>query len=123
MISCDPLAIEQVLINLLNNAIDAVESLPEKWVELQCFNQKNEVILRIIDSGSGIPKEVADKLFDPFFTTKPAGIGPGLGLSISIGIIKDHGGTLTLVSEHPHTCFELRLPAPTPALGSQAASE
>jgi PAS domain S-box-containing protein len=107
---CDPDEIEQVIVNLLNNALDAVENLAEKWVELQCFDEDTQVVIRIVDSGKGIPDSVLNKLFSPFFTTKPFGQGTGLGLGIALGIVKDHLGILQVLRDYPNTCFELRLP-------------
>jgi signal transduction histidine kinase len=68
-------------------------------------------VVQIIDSGTGIPPAVRDRLFDPFITTKAVGKGTGLGLSISRNIIvQHHGGTIDVVSEPGRTCFEVRLP-------------
>lgn len=72
---CNELEIEQVLVNLVNNAIDAIEGLSEKWVRIELGRQGTEVILQVTDSGSGIPAGVRSHLFDPFFTTKPIGKG------------------------------------------------
>lgn len=107
---CDALEIEQVIINLINNAFDAVKDLNEKWVKLQLYENTNDVIIRIIDSGKGISLEDGAKLFDPFFTKKKVGEGTGLGLSISKGIIKDHNGEIQLIHNHSNTCFEIRIP-------------
>ncbi len=70
LINCDPLEIEQVFINVINNAIDAVKDCSERWIKVLIFDEENEVVIRIIDSGPGINDSVAAKLFDPFFTTK-----------------------------------------------------
>jgi PAS domain S-box-containing protein len=107
---CDALEIEQVIINLINNAFDAVKEFNEKWVQLKLYDNTNDVIIRIIDSGKGISLEDGAKLFDPFFTKKKVGEGTGLGLSISKGIIKDHNGEIQLIHNHPNTCFEIRIP-------------
>jgi C4-dicarboxylate-specific signal transduction histidine kinase len=115
LISCRPSEIEQVLINLVNNAADAVEELPEKWIELVAESDGDRVIFSVTDSGSGIPPRVAAKLMEPFFSTKPVGKGTGLGLSISLGIANDHGGTLRYDRSSPHTRFVLELPAVKPS--------
>jgi signal transduction histidine kinase len=71
------------------------------------------VLLAVTDTGTGIAPEIIDKVFEPFFTTKPPGEGTGLGLAISFGIVRDHGGTLTLESKvGKGTTFFIRLPIP-----------
>lgn len=109
-IKADSLEIEQVLINLFNNAIDAVKDLGERWVRVNGFADGEDVVLQILDSGRGISKEIEAKLFQPFFTTKPIGEGTGLGLSISKGILDQHGAELSLNREFANTCFEIRFP-------------
>ncbi len=106
-ILCDEVEIGQVLINLINNAIDAVKDLDEKWVEISGFEKDGLFYLQVRDSGNGIPEKVAQNLFQPFYTTKPVGEGTGLGLSIIQGILADHGATIELLKTDPHTCFEL----------------
>jgi PAS domain S-box-containing protein len=106
---CDAIEIEQVVINLVNNAIDAGKGKPGSWVKVHTFDTLNEVVVRVIDSGSGIPKDVETKMFQPFFTTKPVGGGTGLGLSICKGIVENHRGSLFINRNMPNTCFELRL--------------
>lgn len=91
----------QVLVNLLNNSFDAIQNLKDKWIHIEVSHRK----ISITDSGSGIPKAIAEKLMQPFFTTKEAGKGVGLGLSISKGIIDDHGGILYLDTSAPNTRF------------------
>lgn len=105
---CDEIEIEQVLVNLINNAIDAGKEQTGPWVKLVVFDDQNEVVLRVIDSGLGIPEHVRSRLFDPFFTTKKVGEGTGLGLSIAKGILDEHRATISLVAHSPNTCFEIR---------------
>jgi PAS domain S-box-containing protein len=107
-INCDEVEIEQVVINLLNNSIDAVSELDEKWVKVEILDDALSVVLRVTDSGTGIPEEIQQKLFDPFFTTKAVGEGTGLGLSITKGILDEHKATIAVVSDGPNTCFEVR---------------
>lgn len=107
---CNAVEIEQVLINLLNNAIDAASESAEKWVEIQASQSDEHIIVRVIDSGKGISVEQEKNIFQPFFTTKPVGEGTGLGLSISIGILKDHNAVLELNKTFKNTCFEIRFP-------------
>lgn len=107
-----PGQIQQVLMNLVQNAIDAMESIeqPELTVELS-YPEPGWVQIKITDCGSGIPEEYLDKLFEPFFTTKPVGQGTGLGLSISYGIVLEHHGQLVATnSTEGGACFSLLLP-------------
>ncbi len=99
---------EQVMVNLINNAIDAVKSQPEKWVKTKIYEEGDTLVMRVMDSGPGIPMELQSKLFDPFFTTKKVGEGTGLGLSIAKGILDEHHATIGVVNDSPHTCFEIR---------------
>lgn len=107
-ILCDEVEIEQVLINLINNAVDAVKECKDKWVKIELFDENNSVVLRVSDSGPGIPDSISQKIFEPFFTTKAVGQGTGLGLSISKGILEEHGASLQLMKNSPNTCFEIR---------------
>lgn len=109
-IACRPSEISQVLLNLMNNACDAVQNLKEKWVSIQIERFENKLLVKVCDSGNGIPQEVVDKIMEPFFTTKEVGHGTGLGLSISKGIAEAHGGSLVYNLEHGNTCFLLTLP-------------
>lgn len=100
----------QVIVNLISNAIDAIESLDEKWIRID-VNENDQIIqISVTDSGHGIEKEIAEKMMQPFFTTKIVGKGTGLGLSISYGIIKDHGGNLSINMESKNTQFLISLP-------------
>ncbi len=107
-ILCDEVEIEQVLVNLIHNGIDAVKELSEKWVRVIMVEESDALLLRVIDSGRGIPEKNVAKLFDPFFTTKPVGEGTGLGLSITKGILDEHEATIELLLEEAHTTFEIR---------------
>lgn len=112
-IYCNPLEIEQVLINLINNAADAVKNLPEKWIKLETKDIDHSAVIMITDSGRGISPENYEKLFDPFFTTKDVGEGTGLGLSIARSIVMDHQGEIEVDKHHPNTRFIIRLPSST----------
>jgi C4-dicarboxylate-specific signal transduction histidine kinase len=100
----------QVLLNLLNNAFDAVQELEEKWVEIAWRKAGGQIEISVTDSGRGIPREVASNLMKPFFTTKAAGKGTGLGLSICTRIVAEHGGRLWLDEQSANTRFVLELP-------------
>ncbi len=90
----DTVRIEQVLINLLRNALDAVEQAPEKTVRVLLEADAQHVRIHIVDSGIGLPQEVVKHLFEPFFTTKATGHGLGLGLAISSSIVQAMNGHL-----------------------------
>lgn len=103
--------LEQVFINLLTNARDALVSVQRKLITITCTLQGSMVEMRFADSGPGVPLEFEQRIFDPFFTTKEVGAGTGLGLSITYGIIKDHQGTIIL-DNHPGegATFIIQLP-------------
>jgi PAS domain S-box-containing protein len=107
---CRPVQISQVVVNLLSNAFDAIQTSSEKWVRLEVETHSDWIHFRIIDSGKGIPESIAQKIMLPFYTTKEIGKGTGLGLSISKGIIESHGGKLELDLTCPNTCFLLKFP-------------
>lgn len=103
--------LSQVLLNLLNNAFDAVAaSSGEKWVEIRCQETAEVVQLTVTDSGPGIPIEIQDKIMQPFFSTKSKEMGTGLGLSVSKGIIEEHAGQFSLNTASPQTQFIIALP-------------
>jgi PAS domain S-box-containing protein len=111
VINCREAQICQVLLNLLQNAFDElVDREGERWVTVEVKYCPGWVVLSVSDSGRGISPEHRAHIMEPFFTTKPVGKGIGLGLSISRSIALEHGGTLELDEESPHTCFRLNLP-------------
>ncbi len=93
---CSPEQLDQVVINLIANARDAVADSPIKEIRLETQQQDNNWILRVIDTGSGIDEAIKNRLFEPFFTTKDVNQGTGLGLSISFGMINEMGGVLSI---------------------------
>ena len=112
-IKCNKVQIEQVLLNLLVNARDAVETSELKIVGIKAFQKDRRLFIEVYDSGIGIAPDAIDKIFDPFFTTKEVGKGTGLGLSISHAIIEQHGGEIKVESElGKGTQFMLELPLP-----------
>lgn len=109
-LECRSSQVSQVLLNLLNNAYDAVRGAKERVVRLDVAAEHGMVVFVVSDTGHGIPKDIQDKVLQPFFTTKTIGRGTGLGLSISKGIIESHGGSLEFTSEAGRTRFVVKLP-------------
>jgi histidine kinase len=118
-ITADPDRLEQVLINLLINARDAIMDRLEahgqepaaKKIFLRSRSKADKVIIEVCDTGVGIPAAIKEKIFEPFFTTKEVGKGTGLGLSISYGIISDFGGKISAAANQPQgSCFVITLP-------------
>ncbi len=109
-IDCRSIQMSQVLLNLLNNAFDAVAGAQEKWVRIDVEETSDKVSLIITDSGPGIPSPIREKIMHPLFTTKEAGHGTGLGLSISRGIVEGHSGVLYLDIHAKNTRFVATLP-------------
>jgi signal transduction histidine kinase len=108
-VECLPSEINQVFMNLLVNAAQAI---PERGViEVETEVRGDDVVVRICDSGPGIPDEVLEHMFEPFFTTKPVGAGTGLGLSISHGIVAKHNGSIEAGNRATGgACFTVTLP-------------
>ncbi|MBM4274837.1 MAG: GHKL domain-containing protein [Deltaproteobacteria bacterium] len=112
VIQSDSGQLQQVFLNILNNAIDAIVKNGQIIIKTYFISKSNRVAIEIADYGPGIPKEVLDKIFDPFFTTKDVGRGTGLGLSISYSIIEKLGGRIMVASEVGQgTTFTIYLPA------------
>jgi C4-dicarboxylate-specific signal transduction histidine kinase len=138
MVVCREVQIEQVLVNLLNNAFDAIDgdARSQPWVQVRVSMQPASdadggveavcgaaaVLIDVLDGGPGVSPENRARLMETFFTTKPRGAGIGIGLSVSQTIAQDHGGTLVLMDAEGPTCFRLTLPVlpPHPTEGDSA---
>lgn len=113
------ISIQQILINLINNAKDASEGVNHAKVEVSAFVSEEEVVISVKDNGEGILPENIAKLFQPFFTTKPVGKGTGLGLPIINRLLKNMSGTIEVSSEiNIGTVFTVRLKGANPPQGS-----
>jgi two-component system NtrC family sensor kinase len=113
MIAADPHQLQQVFLNMVNNAVDAMlEKSPDGDLWVKTGTQPGIVYVEFTDSGPGVLD--ASRVFDPFYTTKPVGKGTGLGLSICYGIITEHGGTISVHNAEPRgACFRIELPLGT----------
>ncbi|MDC7786991.1 ATP-binding protein [Rhodoplanes sp. TEM] len=111
--------IHQVVVNLVDNALDAVAAVADPEVVVTLAAEGGDAVITIADNGPGIEPAIADKVFEPFFTTKPVGKGTGLGLWISYSIVTEHGGSLSLGGrERGGACVTVRLPACTDAVSA-----
>ncbi|MES9927033.1 MAG: ATP-binding protein, partial [Candidatus Thiodiazotropha sp. 6PDIVS] len=109
MVMADPVRLEQVLVNLIGNAANAMENQDNRWVSIEMARRDGSLQIDILDNGPGIPADHLARIFDPFFTTKESGLG--LGLSISHHIIESMGGTLSARNSHrAGALFTLQLP-------------
>lgn len=110
LVWANPVAANQIFLNLLNNAFDALEKIEPKWVQIDCFVQEQFLVIEFYDSGKGIPPEILERIWDPFFTTKEVGRGTGLGLGISKTLMEQMGGSISVKKECSNTCFVLKFP-------------
>lgn len=108
-VKAKPIEFTQILISLIQNAIEATKDQPEPWVEITVLERSEVVFIQIVDSGKGIPKSIRDKVFTPFFTTKDVGDGLGIGLSVAKSLLRSYGGELSFDFEAENTtvCIEL----------------
>jgi len=119
LLDCFPSLLNQAMMNLVANAIDAIDPVERAGkILIEGASQEPWYVLRICDNGSGIPEALRERIFDPFFTTKDVGKGTGLGLSITYSIIKKHGGVLEMRDrEGGGTVAEIQLPLAGPPAG------
>src|ERR671931_1370949 len=102
--------LEQVFINLLTNARDALSESRGKTIKIATSREADWISIRFSDTGPGIPRELEKRIFDPFFTTKEVGTGTGLGLSITYSIVKEHGGNISVEPKRRGARFLIELP-------------
>jgi len=95
MIKGDPVALEEIFVNLIQNAVQAMSG--QGQLTLRTYIDDGRAVVEVTDTGKGIPKEIQEKIFDPFFSTRHEGVG--LGLSIAYRIIREHGGDIQIDSE------------------------
>ncbi len=106
----DVVILEQVFLNLINNARDALHKCEQKIIWISTVTVGKTVQVSVADNAGGVPKELLSRVFEPFFTTKQMGDGTGLGLSISYGIVADLGGELSVENTSVGACFTVTLP-------------
>jgi C4-dicarboxylate-specific signal transduction histidine kinase len=97
-------------LNLINNSFQAIGNSAHPWIRIKCEDLSDSYRISIIDSGTGVDPKFRSKLFQPFFTTKEIGVGTGLGLGISKGIIEEHQGRLYYDDDALNTTFVIELP-------------
>lgn len=120
VVYANAIQLEQVFVNLLTNARDALADVETRRITITCSSGDGVVTVVISDTGRGIPEGLEQRIFDPFFTTKEVGQGTGLGLSITYGIVKDHGGTISVVNAPGEgATFVIQIPIGHPAEGTE----
>lgn len=124
LVSLDPNQMQQVFVNLINNAAQAIASTGRAGtITVRARRQLDGVAIDVTDDGPGMCRELAEQVFEPFFTTKGEGEGTGLGLSISQGIVKEHGGRITLATrEGEGATFTVQLPCGEASAAAEPAS-
>lgn len=111
MVLGDAIRLEQVLLNLLHNALDAMSGAVTRRLRIRIYRESEHCLLSVADSGGGIAEQDLPHIFEPFYTTKPVGAGLGLGLAVSYGIVRELGGSLEASNGEQGAVFTLRLPA------------
>lgn len=112
LLNCNDVKISQIVLNLINNAKDAINEAnsQEKWIKVAVEDHPDEILIKVIDSGPGIPDENKEKIMETFFTTKQVGKGTGLGLTLVNRFTKEHSGNVEVTTEKDNTCFVVHFP-------------
>jgi hypothetical protein len=110
LVLCNPIHLEQVFINLLNNSIYEVKNLHDRWISISAIEQENYIDFSVVDSGEALGSYLVEKIMVPFFTTKPFGNGVGLGLSANKRLIEFYYGTFTYDTNNKNVCFRFCIP-------------
>ncbi|WHA41176.1 sensor histidine kinase [Agrobacterium larrymoorei] len=114
-VKAGPVRLQQVLVNVISNAADAVEGLEDRRIDLTANRHEDRIVISVRDRGPGVPPAIMERIFDPFFSTKGVGKGLGLGLSISYNIVKDFGGRLSVTNlDGGGARFDIELEAEAP---------
>jgi signal transduction histidine kinase len=100
----------QVIVNLVNNSIDAIADKKDKWIDIDIGLENDNAVITLTDSGNGIPEEIREKIFESFFSTKAVGKGTGIGLNLSKKIVENHNGKIFVDGSVNRTCFKIVLP-------------
>ena len=108
-ITCKKIQIQQIILNLLENACDAISDVEEKWIRISFLNERDRISMAIHDSGIITSRETKERMMEPFYTTKEIGKGVGLGLSISKAVVESHNGQLFLDTTSLNTGFIIQL--------------
>jgi C4-dicarboxylate-specific signal transduction histidine kinase len=109
IVECRKNEVIQALHNVILNARDAVLVANHKWIQVDCEVQEGQLLMAVTDSGL-LQKNISDRIMEPFFTTKEVGRGRGMGLSVTLGLIKGHGGRFYYDSSSPNTRFVIEVP-------------
>jgi signal transduction histidine kinase len=110
IIECQMVQIAQIFVIILNNAIDAINDLDNKWINIKYSEDQNNIYLNFIDCGGGISRELAEKIFQSFFTTKAVGKGTGIGLDLAKKILRKHNGDINIDHDYKNTKFDIFIP-------------
>jgi C4-dicarboxylate-specific signal transduction histidine kinase len=121
IVRCSLADLAQVVLHLLKNSVDAIKDQPERWMRIELHQRENFIQVYFIDSGKGIPKDIADRIFEPYFSTKHQNLITGVGLAAARDIMHKQGGDLYYKDNHANTCFVLELPIATSQQKTQAA--